>query len=62
MVDHITLNLPIQFQYKMERLKKYCEKYFYKNLTLENALETLDLAVETVSDELQDECYEFLLK
>jgi speckle-type POZ protein len=49
-------------QYEMSRLKTYCEKYFFDNLSLENAIETVKLAVESYADELRDESYNYILR
>lgn len=67
--------LTAALQYKMERLRKYCEKYLYENLTTENALATLKVAKKgdrnvdrnvdrkkCADKELREECINFIAK
>ncbi len=49
-------------KFKMEKLKVYCEKYFYEKLCLENVIETLKLSAKCHAEELKKECIVFLLK
>ncbi len=48
--------------YNMERLKKYCENYFFENLSIENTVETLKLSIKSDADELKEECLVFMEK
>jgi hypothetical protein len=47
-------------QYRMERLKKYCENYFFENLSDDNVFKTLKLSIKTKAEELKEECLEFM--
>jgi hypothetical protein len=47
-------------QYDMKRLKKFCEKYFFENLSIENAIETLKLSIKNKAEELKKECLDFI--
>ncbi len=47
-------------KFGMKHLKKYCENYFFENLSVENVFETLKLSIENKADELKKECLEFM--
>jgi AraC-like DNA-binding protein len=44
----------------MKRLKKYCEKHFFENLSIENVFETVKLSIKHTASELRNECLEFM--
>jgi hypothetical protein len=46
----------------MKHLKKYCEKHFFENLSIENVFETLKLSIEYRAYELKKECLESIKK
>jgi hypothetical protein len=46
----------------MDRLEKYCSEYFCMNLTPENALKILDIAVENSMGRLELEILKFILQ
>jgi hypothetical protein len=47
-------------QYNMKQLKKFCEKHFFENLSVENVFETLKLSINHNASELKEECLEFM--
>jgi speckle-type POZ protein len=49
-------------KFKMDRLKVYCEKYLFENLTIENAIETLKLSAKCNAEELKEESLDFIRK
>jgi hypothetical protein len=49
-------------RFLMDKLKTYCEKYLFENLSAENAIETLKLSAKCHAEELTDECFDFILK
>jgi hypothetical protein len=52
--------LMVSEQFDMRRLKKYYEKYFFENLSVENIFETLKLSVKSNAQELRKECLGFI--
>jgi speckle-type POZ protein len=49
-------------KFKMDRLKVYCEKFLYENLSIENAIETLKFSAKCNAEELKDESVDFIRK
>ncbi len=47
-------------EFKIERLKKYCEKYLCENLCVENAIDILKLSTKCHAEELKGECADFI--
>jgi hypothetical protein len=54
--------LEVADKFKINRLKAYCEKYFYENLCTLNAIETLKLSAKCHAQELKNECIRFIRK
>jgi hypothetical protein len=64
MVKHSKELLMASEKFGMKHLKKYCEKYFFENLSIENVFETLkhSLSIEYRAYELKKECLESIKK
>jgi hypothetical protein len=62
MEKHSKELLMVSERYGIERLKKFCEKHFFDNLSIENVFETLRLSIKSNGDELKKECLEFIEK
>jgi speckle-type POZ protein len=49
-------------EFGIDRLKVYCGKYLFENLSVENAIEVLKLSEKWNAGELKDECVDFIQK
>jgi speckle-type POZ protein len=60
--EKIAKLLAVADQFKMDRLKKYCEKNLFENLSVENAIDSLKLSDKHNAKQLKEECLEFIKK